>query len=175
MALHGIKRFDLEGFAIEKIIIVRVSAYPGGELPGQRSDGLGDSNLRLERPTVGTDIQKLIGIVLSQRRRDLKARADNNVRLIVAKVFKRERRRAVKQHRESQLRIVESKTFRLRSWPASLALPSAHVYGRIMSNFPDLPHKSKVRTYASTAVLSLTSVSVSGTDGSVPTVPWEYT
>jgi hypothetical protein len=37
-------------------------------------------------------------------------------------------------------------TFRVRAWPASLALPSTHVYGTTKSNFPDLPHKSKVRT-----------------------------
>src|SRR5262245_34996841 len=60
-------------------------------------------------------------------------------------------------------------TSRLRGCPASLALPDAQAYGNITSNFPDRPHKSNVRTYARTALLSVTSVSSSGTDASVPT------
>jgi hypothetical protein len=42
-----------------------------------------------------------------------------------------------------------------------------------IDGFPDIPHKSNVRTYANTALLSLTWASSSGTDGSVPTAPFE--
>src|SRR5512132_3236021 len=106
MSMHGIERAELEVFAVEDII--SVETYAGCELQVQRICGLGESYFRLERPAIRAYIEQLVGVVLAERSRHLEARSNDEIRLVVTKLFKRERRPPIKQHGETQLRIVGS-------------------------------------------------------------------
>ena len=101
MPLHGIERADLEGLATEKVGIVRVEARAGGELQRQRTKGLGDPDVRLELPAIRADVQKLVGIVLTQRKSHVQTGSDDDIRLVVAKLCERERRSPIEQHGET--------------------------------------------------------------------------
>jgi hypothetical protein len=125
MSMHGIERADLEGFAVKEVIIISVETYTGCELQVQRIWGLGESDFRLERPAIRADIEQLVGVVLAERSRHLKARSNDEIRLVVTKLFKRERRPPIKQHGETQLGSLGPETSRVFSCAPSLALPHA--------------------------------------------------
>ena len=92
MALHRIDRADLQSLAVEKSCHCQCRNGRRWQDQGQRSKCLGDSDLRLEGPTVRADVKELVGVVLSEGSSHLEHRSNDHIRLEVAKLVQRKRR-----------------------------------------------------------------------------------
>src|SRR4249920_1996703 len=105
MPLHQVDRRLSEGAPIEEISIVGEKCNAGGDLQRPRTPRLGHTELRSERPSVVAEVEQFAVVVLPQRGRHLQAYSDNEVLLVVRKLFRRKRRRPEQVYRKTKSRV----------------------------------------------------------------------
>src|SRR3954462_6310226 len=101
-------RVLLATMTIEKIIVVREKCGTRGQLEDPRAQRFGQSQFRSDRPAMSADVEQAVGIVLSQRSRDLQARTQDQILTIAAKLLRRKRRRAVEVDRIADSGITDA-------------------------------------------------------------------
>ena len=87
MSLERVKGLLCTVLTTEKIIVRRIEGDTSGGLQRQPPPGLGDPELRLDGPAVGTKVHELLGVVLAERNPHLQAGTHNEVLLIARELL----------------------------------------------------------------------------------------
>src|ERR1700758_3718223 len=108
MTLERIKRIVGTAVSSIEISVIGVQRYARACFQGQLTESLGQAYLRLERPTVRSDVDHPAVVVLSPRRRDSQARADDQVLRVVLELRQVERRSPVEIDRQTKRWVSET-------------------------------------------------------------------
>src|SRR4029453_6787785 len=103
-------------------MIVGINGDASGEFQRQRSEGLGEAQLRLDGPAVGPDIHEFIGVVLAEGSRYLQAGPQDEILLIAGKLLQGERGGAIEVYGETESWVADA-------GPLPLAGLACHVGG----------------------------------------------
>ena len=116
MDLRGGNRILLPRASAEEVGVIREEPDAGHRLQDPLAIGAREADLWLERPAIGAEVDELRRIVLSERRRDGEADADDASLLIRGKLLWRHRRRPVEVHGHTESRIAQSEPADLRGF-----------------------------------------------------------
>src|SRR4029450_4500148 len=89
-------------------MIVGINGDASGEFQRQRSEGLGEAQLRLDGPAVGPDMHEFIGVVLAEGSRYLQAGPQEEILLVAGKLLQGERGGAREVDGETEARVAEA-------------------------------------------------------------------
>jgi hypothetical protein len=93
MCLHSVDRRLRENIAAEEVGVVTEDRHAGCDLECPGTPRLGNPEFRPERPAIVANVEQLAVVVLSKRRGNLKAHANDEILLVAGEVLRRQRGR----------------------------------------------------------------------------------